>query len=469
MSKTTVAAIDLGATSGRVIVGAFGPNGLELTEVHRFPNGFQELRGNAYWEAGALFREVRTGLQKAKDLFPDLRSVGVDTWGCDHALLSREGRLAFPIHAYRDRRTEEIRDEIIAKKDDQRLFAATGLPTINYNTGLQLAESLQTFPSLRKSVDRVLMLSDYFNFLLTGEAVNEISQASTSQLLAVNGSDYSPTALDYFGIPGGWFGRPQKAGEVLGTVKGLKGLEKVEGILVPGHDTSCAFEAIPLEGNSLIISSGTWNLVGTHASEPFLNEEAFRLGVSNERTGQGGYRPCKILLGLWLLEQVMPTFERRPSSEAEWSSLISAAEECPLPDTLIDISDEALFNPVDLRATVDAQIRRNGGTPPDTLAGYMRCICASLAEAIASTARSFSSMSGKPFDRIIMVGGGSKNRLLCQSVASASGIPVTSLNLEATSVGNMAYQLLALGAIPSLADFHQTLRPSLNPHAYKPL
>ncbi len=468
MPKTTLAAIDLGATSGRVIVGQVTARGIELTEAHRFPNSFSTLPPHQYWDVGRLFGEVRKGLLEAVRLFPELRCCGVDTWGVDHVLTRADGRLAFPVHAYRDERTNPLMQRIRASGEDRRLFDLTGIPLVNYNTGLQLAETLTAFPGLRGVVGQVMLLPEYFNFLLTGRSGCEFSHASTTQLLDIHGLRWSAAALDYFHIPHDWLKQPVAAGSLLGPVRGVRELERLEVALVPGHDTSCAFEAIPLDGNSLILSSGTWILAGGITRQPCLGDEAFELGVSNERTGTGGYRPNKILLGLWLLEQTIPAFDKRPQSDAEWSALISAAAERPIPRVLIDTRDESLFNPPNMREAIDAQLRRNGATPPADLPGYVALICASLGASIRDTAAKFERILATRFDNIVIVGGGSKNSLLCQMIADFTGKTVTSFNLEATSVGNMAYQLLALGKIRSLAEFHDLIRPSISPRAYPP-
>jgi rhamnulokinase len=468
MPKTTVAAIDLGATSGRVIVGQVTREGIELTEAHRFANAFTTLGSHHYWDVGRLFGEVLTGLQEAKRLFPELRSCGVDTWGVDHVITGRDGRLAFPVHAYRDERTNALMKEIQARGEDRRLFDLSGLPMVNYNTGLQLAESLRAFPGLRSVGEQVMLLPEYFNFLLTGKSGCEFSHASTTQLLEAEGRRWSREALAYFGIPEAWLADPVAAGSLLGPVSASRELRDVEVALVPGHDTSCAFEAIPRDGNSLIVSSGTWMLVGGITDQPCLGDEAFALGVSNERTGSGGYRPNKILLGLWLLERTIPAFDKRPQSDAEWSALISAASERPLPEVLIDTRDEALFNPPDMRAAIDHQLRANGGQPPQDLPGYVALICASLGASVRDTTLRLESILNTTFENIIIVGGGSKNSLLCQMLANHAGKRVTSFNLEATSVGNMAYQLLALGKLRDLPEFHELIRPSLATRVYQP-
>jgi hypothetical protein len=261
---------------------------------------------------------------------------------------------------------------------------------------------------------------------------------------------------------------PAEAGRILGPVTAGNELSGIDLALVPGHDTSCAFEAIPRDRDSLLVSSGTWMLVGGVTEQPLLGEEAFALGVSNERTGTGGYRPNKTILGLWLLEQIIPSFDKRPQSDAEWNALIAAAEERPVPEVLLDTNDSALFNPEDMKAAIDGQLKAGGQRPPHDLPGYVALISASLGASLRDIARQFENILGREFGNIVIVGGGSKNRLLCQRMADFSRKTVTSYQLEASSVGNMAYQLLARGNLPSLEAFHDLIRPSLSTREYQP-
>ncbi len=468
MQKIHAAAIDLGATSGRVIVGSWSKNGLELTEVHRFPNAIRTLNQNAYWDIGGLVHEVQKGLLEAKRIFPDLASCGVDTWGVDYAMVDKAGRLVFPVHSYRDTRTEPIKDRIVKNGDDRKLFDWTGLPAINYNTTNQLHEAVTAYPLLKDMVDRVLLLPDYLNYLLSGKMLNEVSIASTGQLLDISECGFSEQALQYYGIPEKWFEGPAKAGQKLGKVRDIPELKDIELVLVPGHDTSCAFEAIPKTGNDIFISAGTWLLVGGLTARSASGDEAFELGINNERDGQGGYRPNKIIFGMWLLEQLLPHFSTRPSNDAEWSALTEQAEEHPVPETLIDRNDQSLFSPADMKEAIDANIRAQGGTPPTTLPGYMRLICDSLASFVHDTMDSFSRITLESFDNIAIVGGGSKNRLLCQRIADATGLPVTSYALEGTAVGNIGYQLLGMGAIDNLDVFRAKISEGISKQVYRP-
>jgi rhamnulokinase len=466
------AAVDLGATSGRVILGQWSENKLTLTEAHRFPNSYRELAGHAYWEVGTLWYEIQIGLKKAFAALPSgakLSSVGVDTWGCDHVLVNDAGRLVFPVHAYRDNRTQ-VGLAALAERGAAHIYTATGIPNVFYNTSLQLGEAIARFPALKETATRCLFLSDYFNFLLSGKMENELTIASTSQLLDVQGHDWSRTSLDHFKIPPSWFATPVLAGKKLGAVTSLADLESVQVIVVPGHDTACAYDAMPAapEGGDLFISSGTWSLVGFENAKPLLGPEALAARIANERTGLGGYRPLVNVVGLFLLEQTMADFKERPESSADWDALIALASALPQPEILLDPADPAFTAPKSMRAAIDAHLKQRKAPIPATLAEYTRVICESIGRGHAAAAANFEKMTGSKFRRILMVGGGSKNRLLCQATANACRIPVVSFNLEGTAVGNMASQLIALGAVKNLAAFRQHLAADLQQTTYAP-
>jgi rhamnulokinase len=474
MPKTVhLAAVDLGATSGRVILGAWSKNQLTLTEAHRFPNAYRELGAHAYWELGAFWAEVQTGLRKALALLPrgaKLASVGVDTWGCDHVLLNDAGRLVFPPHAYRDDRTQAgLR--ALAKNGADLIYAATGIPNVFYNTSLQLAETVASCPAVTDLATRCLFLSDYFNYLLSGKMENEFTVASTSQLIDVHARrEWSRAALDFFHIPPSWFDTPIRAGTKLGPVRDFPGLKGVQVIAVPGHDTACAYDAMPAaeDGNDIFLSSGTWSLVGFENATPVLGAAAEKARVANERTGDGGFRPLTNVAGLFLLEQIMGAFSQRPANDRAWAALIAAAEKLPAPAALLDLTDPAFMTPDSMKAAIDAQLKKRRLATPKTLAGYTRLICGSIGRGHANATRAFEQMTGKKFRRILMVGGGSKNRLLCQATADAAGIPVVSFSLEGTAVGNIARQLIALEAVKDLKTFRRLLRANLEQKIYRP-
>ncbi len=470
-SSLHCAAVDLGATSGRVIVGTWARDQLTLAEVHRFPNAFQSLGNNDYWNVASLWNEIQTGLRKAAAQYAPIASVGVDTWGVDYVLLNDAGRLVFPAHAYRDNRTQPgLRRLAKSKADLARIYAATGIPNVFYNSSLQLAETVASCPELRTLATRCLFLPDYFNYLLSGRMENELTIASTTQLLDVNSTDWSRPALDYFGIPANWFTKPVLAGTRLGKVTALPELVGTQLIVVPGHDTAAAYDAMPAapDGNDLFLSSGTWSLVGFESDTPVLGPAALKARVANERIGDGRYRPLTNVIGFWLLEGVMKEFPDRPKAEAERAALNAAAAALPAPKLLLDTTDPAFSNPSSMRAAINDHLRARGATPPKDLPGYLRLICDSLGQGHANAKANFEKMTGRTFNRILVVGGGSRNKLMCQATADAAGIPVVSFSLEGTAVGNIASQLIALGAVKDKAAFRASLARTLDSTTYTP-
>jgi rhamnulokinase len=465
------AAVDLGATSGRVIVGTWWKSSLELTEVHRFQNGFRSLGAHDYWDLPGIWAEIQTGLLAAQKRFPKLASVGVDTWGVDHVLLNRAGRLVFPTHAYRDARTQPGLARLNADAGaSAMLYAETGIPNVFYNASLQLAETVAACPAVRDSAARCLFLPDYFNFLLSGKQENEISIASTSQLLSVRGARWSAKALAHFGVPARWFKRPIRANRELGPVVGIPALRDVSVVAVPGHDTAAAFTAMPAaaDGTDLFISSGTWSLVGFESDRPLLVPSAAQARVSNERLGDGRFRPLTNVIGLWLLEQTLKDLDARPANQREWGQLLREAGRLPAPAALLDVDDAAFINPASMRAAIDTQLRRRRMPTPRTAAAYARSICQSLGAGHAAAMRRFQALSGRRFARILMVGGGAKNPLLAQATADASRLPVHAFEIEGSATGNIASQLIALRAVKGLAQFRAAIGAQLRPVVYAP-
>ena len=514
MKPVNCAAVDLGATSGRVIVGTWAKGRLTTKEVHRFPNALRSVGGHDYWDIPGLWQEVQAGLRAAVASLPRgarLASVGVDTWGVDYVLVNDAGRIVFPTHAYRDARTQPGLQHLQNTRAAlDRIYAATGIPAVFYNSSLQLAETIESCPSVADLATRCLFLPDYFNYLLSGKMANGLSIASTTQLLDVHGHDWSRVALDYFRVPPIWLTTPVTTGVKLGklvgrvvpTSRGSSGgfalpktdpLADTQVIAVPGHDTTCAYDAMPAaaDGADIFLSSGTWSLVGFESDKPLLGPAALAARVANDRTGRGEYRPLVNVIGLWMIEQTLKDFASRPKNDREWEALISAAEKLrgsnvgralrpdvpapkrsksghKAPPTVLDMIFAEFGNPPSMKAAIDAQLKRRKLPLPKNLAGYVRLICDSLGAGHAMAIRDFEQLSGRTFKRILMVGGGSKNRLLCQATADASGLPVHSFALEGSVVGNLANQLIALKAVKNLAAFRATLASDLKQTIYQP-
>jgi rhamnulokinase len=414
---------------------------------------------------------VQSGLRKAAAQFKSIASVGVDTWGVDYVLLIDAGRLVFPAHAYRDARTQPgLKRLANTRAALARIYAATGIPNVFYNSSLQLEEVVASCPAVEDLATRCLFLPDYFNYLLSGRMENEFTIASTTQLLDVHSTAWSRPALDYFRIPAQWFSKPVLAGTKLGKVTSLPELKGVPVIVVPSHDTAAAYDAMPAnpDGTDLFLSSGTWSLVGFESDKPLLGAEALEKRIANERTGRGGYRPLTNIIGLWLLERTLAAFEKRPKTGAEFDALAAAAAKLPAPKRLLDVTDPAFANPPSMRAAIDAHLKKHGAKPPRDLPGYARLICDSLGQGHADAMRAFERLSGRTFKRILVVGGGSKNEHLCQATANAAGVPVVSFSLEGTAVGNIASQLIALRAVKDLPTFRAHLSKTIKQTTYAP-
>jgi len=465
------------------MLGTWAKNRLTLREVHRFPNALRSVGGHDYWDIPGLWQEVQAGLRAAVAALPKgarLASVGVDTWGVDYVLVNDAGRIVFPTHAYRDARTQGPLAHLKnTRAAYARIYAATGIPAVFYNSSFQLAETVESCPAITDLATRCLFLPDYFNFLLSGKMANGLSIASTTQLLDVHGDDWSRPALDYFRVPPTWLTKPVRSGARLGKVgpdlrAGLSALADTQIIAVPGHDTTCAYDAMPAatDGADIFLSSGTWSLVGFESRQPLLGAEALAARIANDRTGRGEYRPLVNVIGLWLLEGTLKDFASRPKTDREWAALIKQASGLRSQvsgfGSVLDVTDPAFANPSSMKAAIDAQLKRRGLKAPRDLAGYVRLICDSLGRGHADVIKTFERLSGRKFARILMVGGGSKNALLCQATADASGLPVHSFALEGSVVGNLANQLIALKAVKDLATFRAGLAAGLKQTVYPP-
>ncbi len=461
------AAVDLGASSGRVIVGTWENQRLVTTEVHRFSNQFHSRDGYDTWDLPRLWHEIQTGLLAARRQFPNLASVGIDSWAVDHVLINNLGSPVAPTHAYRDPRTQPLL-AALEKNGAEKIYALTGIPNVFYNTSLQLQASLRADPSLRQRATRCLLLPDYFNFLLTGRQENELSNASSTQLLDVHSDQWSHEALAHFDLPSSWFSPPIRSGTALGVVRGCGALDGLKVIAVPSHDTAAAFDAMPAaaDGHDLYLSSGTWSLVGFESPLPLLGADARLARIANERTGDGRYRPLTNVIGLWLLNQTLDDFPQRPKSSDDWQQLLHAAAELPAPTALLDVADPAFANPPSMRAAIDAQLSSRGLPPPSSLISYIRLICDSLGQGHADALRRFEKLTGRNFRRILVVGGGAKNPLFCQATANAARIPVHACEIEGSATGNLASQFIALGGVASLADFRAAFSSQLKPTLY---
>lgn len=440
MSK--VLAFDFGASSGRAILATFENGKLSYEEIHRFENNPRDKDGHFCWDFDTLLSEVKLGIEKAGEF----DSIGFDTWGVDFGLLDENGKLlADPVH-YRDARTEGMVEKALKIMDAKTLYAKTGNQIMNINTLFQLLALKQQQPQLLKQAKTMLFMPDLFSYMLSGTAACEQSIASTSQMMNLSKGTWSTEVLKAFDLPQGLFMPPVKSG----TVTGKMGNAKM--VAVAGHDTQCAVAAVPTQSEDIaFLSCGTWSLLGTELDSPVLTEQSAALGLSNELGANGKCNYLKNIIGLWLIQESRRAW-RKKGEEYSYAELERLALDAKPLQCFIDPDSPEFTPPGDIPSRVQEFCRKTGQYVPKTVGEIMRCIYESLALKYRFAVQQLQTVTGKSFKALHILGGGTKDRLLCQMSANSTGLPVVAGPIEATALGNIIIQLVALGDISDIAE-----------------
>ena len=474
MSKQIViAAVDLGAESGRVMLGRFDGHRLELQEAHRFANRSVRLVGTLHWNTTQLFADIIEGLRKAKELSAEpIRSVGIDTWGVDFGILDADGRLlGIPVH-YRDKRTEGLIEEVTARIPRAEIFAQSGIAFWPFNTLYQLrALALQNSPLLREG-KTLLFTPDLLHYWLCGAKVSERSIASTSQCLAVGEDVWLADLLESLGIPAGIMPPVVPSGTVLGEllpeIAAETGLAGMKVITPAGHDTGSAVAAAPLSSpQAAYLSSGTWSLLGVESDAPNATEAALNAGFTNEKGVGKTYRFLQNIMGLWLQQQSRAVWARE-GQEFNYVELAQQAESASSFQTWISPNDLRFYAPDNMVAAVQGYCAETGQPVPHSVPAVMRCLLESLAFTYRASIDRIEALQGITVPCLHIIGGGSQNRTLSQWTANALGRPVVTGPVEGTAMGNLLVQLMALGEIGSLDEMRQVVRQSGDVNTYEP-
>ncbi len=459
-------AVDLGAASGRVMVGAAGPGRLELREVHRFPNDPVSLPDGLHWDALRLYNEILEGLRRACRADRGLQSVGIDSWGVDYGLLDEGGRLLGNPHHYRDPRTAAGVGAVHALVPRDRLYARNGLQFLPFNTIYQLAASRGTVEL--ESAATMLLTPDLIGYWLTGVKGAEETMASTTGLLDARERTWALDLLDEIGLPREILPPLGRPGEIVGPLRDAvleeAGLTaSVHLTLVGSHDTASAVVGVPAKGSDFAyISSGTWSLVGVELDAPVLTEESRLAEFTNERGVDGRVRYLRNVMGLWLLQESMRAWERAGTPE-DLTALLDAAGELPPGGPVIEPNEPAFMPPGDMPARIVDACRRADLPVPATRPAMVRCILDSLALAYAGAIDDARRLSGHDIRVVHVVGGGSRNALLCQLTADACGLPVVAGPVEATALGNVLVQARAHGQLAGDLEFLRALVRATQP------
>jgi rhamnulokinase len=471
-----VAAVDLGATSGRVMACRVGARTLHLEELHRFPNGGVRVHGSLFWDVLGIHREVLAGIREVARTGP-LHGIGIDSWAVDHGLLDRDGRLVGNPFTHRDARTDGVPERVLEIVDAAELYAVTGLQQLQFNTVYQLVASLRT--AALEAAETLLLLPDLLGYWLTGEVGAERTNASTTQLYDVRSREWALDLAKRLGLPWGILPPLRDPGSVIGPllpeVAEHVGAPGVPVIAVGSHDTASAVVGVPAaEEGFAYVSSGTWSLVGLELEAPVLTEAARLADFTNEGGVDGTIRFLKNVMGLWVLSESVRTWTDQRIREATLPALLAGAEEAPPLRTVVDINDPRLLAPgtasgnsMPVRVQ---QLAEEAGEPvPRTPVAITRCILDSLALAYRRNVRLAAQLAGREVDVVHVVGGGSRNVLLCQLTADALGVPVLAGPSEAAALGNGLVQARTLGAdLPDLAAMRALVRHTHEVRRFEP-
>ncbi len=478
MREKSYLAVDMGASSGRHVLGRFDGKTLRLEEVYRFENGPVEVGGSIYWDLLGQWTHVQNGLHAAKERSQaKISSVGVDTWGVDFGLLGRRDELlGNPFH-YRDARTNGIMEKAFAMVPREEIFRQTGLQFMQFNTLFQLLVMKLGGSSLLEAAETMLMMPDLFHWLLTGEKCNEMCDASTSQFYNPVAGDWARDLLDKFGLPTKILGRIAQPGTILGPLRvklaedlGLPGSQ----VVLPGsHDTASAVMAVPAASKPgarpdwCYISLGTWALMGIESPRPVVNEQVSQLNFTNEGGVGGTTRLLKNITGLWLVQECRRAWNRA-GENLHWEDLnrLSAAER-PL-RCFVNPDAHDFLAPADMPEAIRRFCRQTGQTAPDGKGTVLRCALESIAMKFRKVLGYLEELAGGRIETIHIVGGGIQNKQLCQAAADACGRRVVAGPIEATATGNVMMQAVAAGDVSSIADARDVIRRSFSVEVYEP-
>jgi rhamnulokinase len=472
-ARTSFVAADLGAESGRVMVGRFDGQRLSLEEAHRFDSRPVRLPDGLHTDVLRIFAEIQHGLGAAAAQAGDIASVGVDTWGVDFALVDGDGLLLGNPYHYRDAIGGSVMEAAFARVPRAEIFAATGIQLLEINTLFQLVRLKQRRSAALEAARHLLMIPDLFSFWLCGRIANEYTIATTSQCLDVARGRWATALLERLSLPSGIFGEIVAPGPVLGDLlphvaedAGLPAKRPV--IAVGGHDTALAVAAVPASNEGFAyLSSGTWSLLGAEIPSPCIGEPSRAANFTNEGGVAGTVRLLKNLCGLWLVQECRRHWGRHGETES-YDRLVEMAAAAPAFRSLVDVDDPAFAEPGDMAARIQAACRLSGQPVPETKGEIVRAALDSLALKYRYVLAQMEGILGRRLAPLHVVGGGARNKLLCQLAADATGRTVVAGPVEATAAGNVLMQAFALGHVGSLAEAREVVRRSFDIATYEP-
>jgi rhamnulokinase len=467
-----ILAFDLGAESGRGILGRFDGQRLELEVVHRFPNGAVRTLDTLHWDVLRLHGEILAGLRRCVAERGGVDAIGIDTWGVDFGLLGRDGTLLGNPRHYRDPHTEGIMEQAFARVPREEVFRQTGIQFMRFNSLFQLLAMQRDRSPLLDAAEALLFMPDLFHYWLTGIKVNELTDASTSQMYDPTARGWAYALLEAFALPARALGTIVPPGTVLGPLRAAvaaeTGAAPVPVIAPASHDTAAAVAAVPAQGESwAYISSGTWSLMGAELPAPLIGPKALAYNFTNEGGVSGTIRFLKNIMGLWLVQECRRAWERAGQSYS-YDDLARMAAAAPAFVSIVNPDDSSFILPPSMPAALAEFCTRTGQPVPTEPGAVVRCALESLALRYRWVLERLEELLGRRLDTVHVVGGGCQNTLLCQLTADACNRPVVAGPVEATAIGNVLVQALGLRVIGSLAEAREVVRRSFEVRTYQP-
>jgi rhamnulokinase len=472
MNMPKFLAFDLGAESGRAVLGHLKDDKLTLEEVHRFPNRPLNVRDTLHWDALGIWRELQTAMDDLGDV--EIAGIGLDTWGVDFGLLDSQGTLLGNPVAYRDSRTDGMMERAFETVPRAEVFERTGIQFMQLNSLFQLLAMAEAGSPILETAETFLAMPDLLNYWMTGRAVSEFTIATTTQCYDPRAGDWAREMVEKLGIPARIFPEIVRPGEVLGELQNYAVGDTVAPmagtpvIAVGCHDTASAVAAVPAAGEKFAyLSSGTWSLMGAEIREPIINDLSLRYNFTNEGGVYGTFRFLKNIMGLWLVQECRRTWAAQGDAY-DYGEMTEMAAAAPAFGPLVDPDADDFFAPGDMPSRIAAFCERTGQKVPGTHAEILRCALESMALKYRRTLRQLEEMLGYELDTIHIVGGGSQNTLLNQLAADATGCTVLTGPIEATAAGNVLVQAIATGHLDSLEEGRELVRRSFPIERYEP-
>lgn len=471
MADKKILAVDLGASSGRGILGKFDGEKISLEEIHRFSNDPLQVSGSFYWDTLRLLFEIKSAIHKCSEK-GGLDTIGIDTWGVDYGYIDKNGQLlSNPFH-YRDERTLEEMDRVYSTVPYEELYSVTGIESMSFNTVFQISSDIHKRPWVINNAEKLLLTPDLLGYFLTGKSVCEYTIGSTTALMDAEKREFSKEIADKLSIPLNLFAPVVMPGNMLGKLDEATDEETGNTgavvINVPSHDTSCAVLSVPAtEKDFLFISCGTWSLMGTENECPIINELSEKLSFTNEGGVDGKINIMKNIMGLWLIQESRRQWKRE-GSDYSFNDLEKMAGESEMLKYIINPDDPSFNKAGNLPRRIREFCEKTGQGTPETVGEIVRCIYESLCLKYRYTAEKLEELCGKKYNQINIVGGGTKDKLLCRYAADCTGRVVSAGPVEATAIGNIAMQLIALGEIKDVAEARSIIRKSFDVETYTP-